>query len=633
MLETNDRKKFIAFLLIFLISLVLVVIYPVITGKHWVSSGDVFEFDGVSGPATESSIAVAQPTQWQSYSKGTSSRLAILLTQESSAWLGLVHGLKTIGVPFRITTNVDEALSHNVVLVYPTISGKVLTTKQLKKIANYVRAGGNLIGINVLGGGLQSIFGFKTVKSSRSNHQLELQNGHSLNDDIAEKDLKIIRLSTTQPEDLAFGTHSYLTPKHSPLAIYNDGTPAIVHNKFKDSEVYAIGFDIGFYLLKAYNRRMENVATTYANGFESSVDNLLLFLKAIYQRHESRAVTLGTVPYDRSLSVILTHDIDYNRSLKNALVYAQQEYKLGTSATHFIQTKYIRDWNDKVFFDDEHMRYINKLQALKIELASHSVSHSLLFHQFALGSGNEKYPSYTPFVKDEYSTYNGSILGELRVSKFLLDHFAPNSTVVSFRPGHLSNPLALPQALQATGYRYSSSVTANVSLSHLPFKLNFNRDINSELDVFEFPITVEDELAPKMGDRLDDAIILAHKIRRYGGIFVVLIHPDILDHKLDFQSGFIKAVKPYAWFGSLRKFGDWWSARDRISIDVEKSVKNINVKLDIPVALNGLVIKTPESWNLLSADPVSVQTTQNKGSVTLKSAQGKIALKFIQNLN
>ena len=355
-------------------------------------------------------------------------------------------------------------------------------------------------------------------------------------------------------------------------------------------------------------------------------------LKAIYLRHELHAVTLGTVPYNKSLSVILTHDIDYNRSLKNAVVYAGHQRDENISATYFIQTKYIRDWNDEIFFKKENIVDLTMLESLNVELASHTVSHSRLFHDFIIGDGNEQYPEYSPFVMDKNITYNGSILGELRVSKFLIEHFAKNTEVVSFRPGYLRNPLALPQALQATGYRYSSSVTANASLSHLPFRLNYNRDIYSEVDVFEFPVTVEDESPPKLGDRLDDAVKLAKKISRYGGIFVVLIHPDILDHKLEFQLGLIKAVKPYAWFGSLRQFGDWWSARDQISIDVVTKEQENRVMLDIPEPINGLVVNVPESWLLLKTIPEHVQARQEKGSVILGSAQGKIELVFKQNI-
>ena len=626
--EKNVRIIIIAFLLVLFIGMSFVISYPYLFGKHWISSDNVFTFEGVTGPVTVSTVANPQPAQWQEYEQGSSSRLSILLTDTNSAWLGLVHGLKTIGVPFRITTDVDEALNHKVVLVYPMISGKVLASHELKKIANYARTGGNLIGVNVLGGGLQSIFGFKSVESSRVHTRIVLQDSHPVMQELADDDFRNIRLSTKDVNDLSFGTHFYKEPKHPPLALYNDGSAAMVYNKFKTSETYAIGFDIGFYLLKAYNRRMENVADTYANGFESSVDNVLRLIKAMYQRHESRALTLGTVPYNHSLSVILTHDIDYSRSLENALVYAKHESVESTSATHFIQTKYIRDWNDEIFFDDANISNLKKLQTLNVELASHSVSHSFKFHEFEAGSGTEQYPDYTPYVNDELITYNATTLGELRVSKFLLDHFTPGYNVVSFRPGYLSNPLSLPQSLQATGYRYSSSVTANVSLSHLPFKLNYNRDIGSETNIFEFPITVEDELPPKMGERLDEAVSLAHKIRRYGGLFVVLIHPDILDHKFDFQTRFVEAMKPYAWFGSLRQFGDWWSARDQITIDV-KSRKNIrHVLLEIPDKIDGLVLNVPIKWQLLKKNLQSVHATQRGSHVILEKARGKVKLTF-----
>lgn len=628
MQEKTVRKIIISSFLVFLVGMTYIIAYPYIFGEHWISSSNIFKFKDVTGPVAVSKIVNAPPARWQDYKQGTSSRLAILLTDTNSAWLGLVHGLKTIGVPFRITTDIDEALKHKVVLVYPLISGKVLTSPQLKKISGYARTGGNIIGVNVLGGGLQSIFGFKSVEPSRIHTRVLLQKSHPVIHDLVDDDFRSIRLSTEDVNDLNFGTHIYHEPKHLPLALYNDGSPAMVYNIFSHSETYAIGFDIGFYLLKAYNRRMENVSDTYVNGFESSVDNILRLIKNIYRRHEPLALTLGTVPYNYSLSVILTHDIDYNRSLENALVYARHESTEKISATHFIQTKYISDWNDRIFFDDKNLFNFKKLQALNVELGSHSVSHSLLFHEFVPGNGAEQYPDYSPFVKDEAETYNGTVLGELRVSKFLIEYFADDYNVVSFRPGHLSNPLSLSQSLQATDYRYSSSVTANVSLTHLPFKLNHNRDIASETNIFEFPITVEDELPPKMGERIDDAIALAHKISRYGGIFVVLIHPDILGHKLEFQTQFVEAMKPIAWFGSLRQFGDWWSVRDQVLIDVEKRSNKYYVMLDIPAKVDGLVLNVPDAWRLLKVDLQGVQATQKGGQVTIDSTKGKVKLVF-----
>ena len=37
------------------------------------------------------------------------------------------------------------------------------------------------------------------------------------------------------------------------------------------------------------------------------------------------------------------------------------------------------------------------------------------------------------------------------------------------------------------------------------------------MDVFEFPVTVEDEELPKLGDRVPEAVELARQIGRYGG--------------------------------------------------------------------------------------------------------------------
>ena len=59
---------------------------------------------------------------------------------------------------------------------------------------------------------------------------------------------------------------------------------------------------------------------------------------------------------------------------------------------------------------------------------------------------------------------DGTVLGELRVSKALIESLEPGDSVTAFRPGHLAEPRALPQALAATGFRYSSSTTAGASI-------------------------------------------------------------------------------------------------------------------------------------------------------------------------
>lgn len=82
-------------------------------------------------------------------------------------------------------------------------------------------------------------------------------------------------------------------------------------------------------------------------------------------------------------------------------------------------------------------------------------------------------------------------------------------------------------------------------------------------------MTVEDEEMPKLGKKVAPAIQLAKQISRYGGSFVVLIHTNELGHKLDFEKRFVQAVRPFAWLGRMREYGAWWSARNKVELDVQ----------------------------------------------------------------
>ena len=588
---------------------------------------DFFRFPGVAGPSHVSVVPPPVPADWKTYSRGSKSRLAILLTDPDSCWLGLAHGLKSIGVPFQITRDVDDALTHQVVLVYPMISGKVLSSDALAKLAEFPRSGGTLIGVQVLGGGLNQVFGFHDAVASRQRYDIRLSETDPLLASFTEPRERQLREGVQEKGLEVLGTYGY-TESVTPLAVFEDGTAAITQKAYGRGRAYAIGLDLGFLLLKGYNNRADELVEVFDNQFDPTLDVWLRLLKSIYQTEQEEAVTVATVPFGKSLSVMLTHDIDFTQSIKNAVDYAEYEKSQGLVGTYFIQVKYIRDYNDDIFFNDEGVRYLARLSELGMELGSHTIAHSKVFNRFPVGTGREAYPSYAPFVKDRTTAYNASILGELRVSKFLIEHFS-GQTVVSFRPGELSNPFGLPQALRATGYLYSSTATANNSLTHLPYQLNYDRMTNSEVEVFEFPVTIEDEELPKLGDRLPQALEVARQVSRYGGLCVVLIHPNILDHKLAFEKGFVEGVRPYAWFGSVSQFGQWWGARNSVQVDVERDGSAYVVKLEIPQPLPGLTLEVPEGWTLDRGQSSPSPIDQAGRFVILQEAVGVMALRFM----
>jgi hypothetical protein len=589
----------------------------------------MYVFQGLSGPSNVTSVPVVRPTPWNQYAKGTRTRLAVLLTDPSSAWLGLAHGLKTIGIPFLITENYAEAITHKVVLVYPTISGNVLSPEALHALAEFPRHGGTLIGSHVVGGGLNEVFGFREAVASRQRFDVYFKREAAIASTFTDPRERTVRLGHRDTHSEALGSYGY-TQTTDPVALYEDGTAAVTHKSYGEGHAYALGVDVGFLLLRGHNNRGEELAWSFDNRFDPTLDVWLRLLKAIYMAGEPDAVTIGTVPFGKSLSVMLTHDVDFTKSMSNAVTYAQYEKSQGIIGTYFIQTKYIRDFNDDIFFDAHGVSHLTTLVELGMEIGSHTVAHSKIFNRFPMGTGSERYPSYTPFVKDRLTAFNGTILGELRVSKFLLEQFS-QQTLVSFRPGELSNPFALPQALQATGYRYSSTATANNSLTHLPYQLNYDRLGKAETNVFEFPVTVEDEELPKLGERVPAALELARQISHYGGSFVVLIHPNILDHKLEFEKRFVEAVKSFAWFGSISQFGRWWSARNDVALDVSREEDSYVVTVQVTSPVDGLTIQVPHGWALDERNASPASAEQVGQTVMLRDAHGAIMLRFSRN--
>lgn len=566
-----------------------------------VKEQDIYIFKGVAGPLRTSLLPVEKAASWKKYETDNLSALAIMLTDSSSNWLGLVHGLKNIGIPFIITDRTSEAVKHNTVLVYPVISGKVLSRQDLQLLAAVPRNGGNLIGVNVLGGGLNEVCGFDSViASNKRNTLLPSANLKTVANVISEEP----QIRLTNPDDFvdAFPTNGY-TNADKPLFTYvEDSTAVITFKDYGKGKAFAIGLDIGTYFLRYMNARGFNAYKKYANQYDPGMDVLLRLIKDIYVGTSS-VVTLGTVPFNKSLTLLITHDVDYTKSVANTVKYAELEQQLGVRATYFIQTKYIRDWNDEIFFNDKNLHFLKIIQNAGMEIASHSISHSAVFSQMPLGTGKEQYPKYRPFVQDRKHVFNGSILGELRVSKYLLETLLPGTVINSFRPGHLEQPFILPEALIASDYLYSSAVTANNVQTHFPYMSFYGRGFTSEVGIVQLPITIEDEMGLPMLERLDSALNIAENIGRYGGLMNVLIHTDITGQKLEFERKLLMALKEKAWISTVNDFGKWWFMRNNLIISVRQS-NGFDVSVTNPndEAMQGVCLQLPADWKISSSE-------------------------------
>ena len=128
--------------------------------------------------------------------------------------------------------------------------------------------------------------------------------------------------------------------------------------------------------------------------------------------------------------------------------------------------------------------------------------------------------------------------------------------------------------------------------------------------------------------RMPQALAVADRVSRYGGLYVVLIHPNVLDHKLDFQKRLVAALKNRAWFGSLRDFGAWWTARDQITWQVQYEGRRRTLLLESPQPISDLVLQLPKHYRLVKTTPETVTTPSAGSSLLISKITGPLKLEF-----
>lgn len=517
-----------------------------------------YSFEELAGPAGRDVPPPITPTAIEVFERGSEHRLAILVTDPSSQWLGLARAFDAAGLPFTMTTSPERALRHRVILAYPTISGRVLSAAALRGLSRHVGDGGTLLAFDLQGGGLEGVFGVAGIQPARTRETLRWTSAGA-------PDERVTYFSSAR-SDLPMASQSFQLAGAEVLATFEDGGAGVVCNDH-GGRACLMGIDLGLLARRAFDGRTDGVGRDYVNVYEPSLDVLVRWVRDLYVAGEPMPWLIDTAPPGYELAIVLTHDIDYTRSVDNAAAFSAMEREAGVRATYFVQTKYVRDYNDDVFLTHATVPLLRDLAAQGMEIGSHSVSHSYAFRTFPFGTGDEHYPTYRPYAETRTTASGGTIMGELRVSKFLLEHFT-GAAVTSFRPGHLSHPFRLPDALIAAGYANSSSTMAGASLTHLPFQATYARAGESLAPVFEFPVTIEDEKPPRLGTRLDAANEVVERIASQGGLAVILIHPDVTDHKLEFERRLIAHWRNRAWIGTLAEYGAWWRARSDVDVDI-----------------------------------------------------------------
>ena len=509
-------------------------------------------------------------------------QVAVFQTSADEGMLGLLHALGQMGIPFFVTRDLDQALRHRLVILYPTIDGRTFSSSEIEKLNKHVSTGGSLISFNVLAGALKPLFGYRAAAPSRRRHRVTFSGtADAVERYLNRPEEREIQLGDPKYDEI-FWTNGYTPDDPSRLmAQFEDGTGAVLRKKTGEGTAYLFGLSLQDVILRNQVNRDYDAQRQYVNVFEPGSDVWLLLLRAWYESAQPDAVRLGTIPSGNSSVFLLSHDVDWENSFDPALDFAAMEEKHHVKSSFFIQTKYVSDANSASFFFGKNLEDLKKLHAMGFSIGSHSVIHSRGFNKFELGTGTETLASYQPRGTGFDTAIAATVFGEIRVSKELLNGELPGQQTVFFRAGHLRVPPTMPEALQRCGYLFDSSFTAADVLTNFPYRLPLELGFDEDSGILEFPLTFEDEESPRLDQRVARALEVIRANAENEAITSILIHPNEAHYKLNAEQAILEQLPPGVVATDMLSFARFWRARDRLKWTVIPAQTGLTVRLKV----------------------------------------------------
>jgi hypothetical protein len=532
----------------------------------------------------------AQPDSTVEFPESFPMQVAVYWTNRDENVLGMTHSLAAMGIPFFVTQNLDQALRHNLIILDPGVDGRTFSDQQINQVRRHVEEGGSVFASNVVAGAAKPLFGFHEVAPSRRRYRVRFSAGaDAILAYLNRAEELEVPLGSPQAGEIIW-TNGYAADSNvSVLARFEDGSAALLANHLGRGKLYLAGISYHDVVLRNQVNRDFDAERHYVNNFEPGADVWMLLLRAWYESCQPDAVRLDTMPDGKSSVLLLSHDIDWENSFDPALDFARMEKHHGVFSTFFIQAKYVSDANSKAFFFGKDLADLQRIRSDGFSIGSHSIIHSRGFNKFALGTGEETFPSYQPRGTGFESSTGATVFGEVRVSKELLDGNLSGQNTIFFRAGHLRVPTSLPEALQRSGYDFDSSFTANDVLTNYPYRLPLGLGFEEDSGLYEFPVTFEDEESP-LGERIERTLNVIRANAENGAINLLLIHPNEADGKLAAEEELLRRLPSDVAPEDLLTFARFWRARDRLQWKATASGADIALTIRSAEAAHGVTL-------------------------------------------
>jgi hypothetical protein len=525
-------------------------------------------------------------------------QVALYWSSQDENPLAMIHALRAMGVPFFVTRDLNQALRHKLIIIYPNVNPQTFTNAEIESLTRHVLDGGSIFAVDVLAGALKPLFGFRDFVPSRRRYRVDFApNGDAILRYLNRPEERTVPLGNTKYADI-FWTNGYTPDANAKvLARYEDGTATLLRNTTGEGSTYLCGISYHEVVLRSQVNRDYDAERHYVNTFEPGADVWMLLLRAWYELNTPDGVRLASIPDGQASVLLLSHDVDWENSFDPMLDFARMETTEHTRSTFLIQTKYVSDSNSRSFFFGKDLDDLRQIKALGFTVGSHSIIHSRAFNHFELGDGTETFPLYQPRGTGFESATGATVFGEVRVSKELLDGNVPGQHTIFFRAGHLRVPPSLPEALARTGYLFDSSFTANDVLTHFPYALPLGLDFDEDSGLYEFPVTFEDEETPPLPQRIDRALDVIRANAENQAINVILIHSNEAHVKLAAEQTLLRELPHDVTATDLQGFAEFWRGLEglRWSVRAATGPNEVSVVVTASDTVSGATLEFQRS--------------------------------------
>ena len=494
--------------------------------------------------------------------------------------LAVKRCLDILGIACLVTADPAEATREAMVCAAGGLWNGTLTSREFYGLAAWVESGGILLSSGGLGSKYFPLFGIGQPVDSRKRFRVRFE-APGTDPSLAYLDRPEERETRLGDEELfkeVVWTRSFPVKGARSLARTEDGLSLFSAADYGKGRAYALGLSFTDAVLLPQVGGDYEAQRSWINGFEPGADVFILLLKAIFEDSFEPFVYLCAIPEGRKTALLLSHDVDAQSSFAHSVDFAAMERRRGARSTFFVTTKYFADETDAAYWDPARAALIRKAKELGGDVGSHSVAHSRRFGDFPSGDAAVRKADYDP-------VRSPTVLGELLVSKELLDGGLPGQRTRAFRAGELRIPRGLGSALELAGYRYDSSYSANDTMTNFAYRMMRDRSPGSgESGIVEIPVTFDDSQGLLTASNWRSVVaawldvVWANAANE--AISVLLIHPTVAGYKLEAEELLLESLEGKGiWIGDVSSYGAFWNERAALGYEARLEGDRLVVRL------------------------------------------------------